>query len=317
MKIYRSLDAIPADFGPSALTIGNFDGVHLGHRRIVRRLVDLAREHGWKPSMLTFHPHPTRIVAPERTPLLLSSPERRVEWMAEQGIEQALIMPFVPELAHLSPEDFSRSVLSEKLQARLVVVGGNFHFGFHQAGDVASLDSLGRKYGFMTEIVPPVPCRGRVVGSSGIRELIRSGRLSLAARFLGRPYALEGNVTSGRGVGSKMVVPTLNLQTAAEVIPANGVYATRTTDPDSGRAWKSITNVGRRPTFDDGGGVTVETFLLDQFDGNAPARIAVEFLWRVRGEKKFESPGALREQVLRDVRSVQRGFRLIRPGRWR
>ncbi len=314
MRTYRSLDAVPDDFGPCALTIGNFDGVHEGHRRIVRRVSAIAAERGWKPSLLTFDPHPTRIVAPERTPPLLTSPERRVELIGLEGIEQAVILPFGPEFAHLSPDDFARTVLAGKLQARAIVVGPNFRFGFHHAGDVNALEGLGVRYGFQTEIVPATLCRGRIVSSSGVRELIRSGRVSLAGRFLGRPYALEGEVVSGRGVGGKLVVPTLNLSTPAEVLPAHGVYATRTVDPDSGRRWNSITNVGRRPTFERNGQVSIETYLLAPAFENAPGRIRVEFLWRVRGEREFANAESLKAQVRKDVRAVESGFRRLKGG---
>ncbi|MGD0497387.1 MAG: riboflavin biosynthesis protein RibF [Bryobacteraceae bacterium] len=312
MRIYRSLNAVPADFGPCALTIGNFDGVHLGHRRIVRRLVSLAAERGWKPAVLTFDPHPTRVVAPERTPALLTSPVRRAELMGEEGVEQALILPFIPEVARLSPDEFARVVLAERLKARAVLVGDNFHFGFHQAGDVRVLAELGRKYGFDTEIVPAAACRGRRVSSSGIRELVRAGRMSLAARFLGGPYALEGEVIPGRGVGSKLTVPTLNLATAAEVIPARGVYATRTIELNGNRAWNSITNVGARPTFEDGGPLSIETYLLDPLEDGAPRRVRIEFLWRVRDERKFESPDALKARILGDARAAGRYFRRVK-----
>jgi riboflavin kinase / FMN adenylyltransferase len=311
VKIFRSFDSVPRDFGPCALTIGNFDGVHLGHRRILERLVELAAERGWKPSLLTFDPHPTRVVAPERTPPLLMSPERRVELMAKEGLEQAFILPFGPEVARLSPEEFVSEILATRLQARAVVVGRNFHFGYRQAGDAAALQALGRRYGFETEAIPAETCRGRTVSSSGVRNLIRSGGASLAARFLGRPFALEGEVAAGRGIGSKLVVPTLNLETSDELIPAQGVYATRTADLDSARCWNSITNIGQRPTFEHDGRTTIETFLLDPFDGEAPCRIRVEFLWRVRDERKFESAEALKARVLRDVRAVQRGFRRV------
>src|SRR5579872_961540 len=185
MNIYRSLDTsllpspsayVPADFGPSALTIGNFDGVHFGHRRILRRLVEMARARGWKASALTFDPHPTLIVAPERAPVLMTSPERRCELMQEEGIEQVLILPFTKELALLSPEDFVERLLVKRLGAKAVLVGDNFRFGHRQAGNVRVLAELGRRLGFDTEIVPAVSCRGRVVSSSGIRELIRAGK---------------------------------------------------------------------------------------------------------------------------------------------
>jgi riboflavin kinase / FMN adenylyltransferase len=311
MRIYRSLDETPANFGPCALTIGNFDGVHYGHRRILRRVRELADARRWMASVLTFDPHPTRIVAPDRTPLLMTTPDRRAELMRREGIEQVLILPFTAELAQLAPEDFVRRILVDRLAARAVLVGDNFRFGHRHAGTVELLAGLGRQLGFETEVVPAVTCRGRIVSSSAVRELLLAGNVSLAARLLLRPYALEGDVVSGRGVGSKQTVPTLNLATTAELIPARGVYITRTRDLDETHEWTSVTNIGYRPTFGASEQLSVETFLLDPLD-ETPRRIAVEFLRRIREERKFETPEALRSQILRDVRVAQTYFRRLR-----
>lgn len=305
MRVYRSLEEVPADFGPCALTIGNFDGVHYGHRRILRRLKQISEANGWKPSVLTFHPHPTTIVAPQRSPQLMTTPERRAELMREEGIEQVLILPFTRELAQLSPEEFVKRLLVDRLGARAVLVGDNFRFGHKQAGDVAVLRELGLRYGFETDIVEAVKCRGRMVSSSGIREVIRQGKVSLAARLLQRPYALEGEVVRGRGVGSKQTVPTLNLATSGEVIPAAGVYITSTRDLDSARGWNSVTNVGYRPTFGASPELSIETFLLDPLTGETPRRIRVAFLHRIRDERRFDSPEELKAQIFRDVRAAQ------------
>jgi riboflavin kinase/FMN adenylyltransferase len=314
MRIYRSLADVPADFGPSALTIGNFDGVHFGHRRILRRLKTIAGELGSKPSVLTFHPHPTRVVAPERTPPLLTTPEARARLMGQEGIDQVLILPFTRELASLEPEDFVRQLLVERLCARAVLVGDNFRFGHRHAGNARMLAELGRQLGFETEVIPAVKCRGRLVSSSGIRELIDAGRVGLAARLLQRPYVLEGDVVSGQGIGSRQTVPTLNLATSAEVIPARGVYVTRThcldTAPDRrARQWPSITNIGYRPTFGTSDRLTIETFLLEPLEGETPRRIGVEFLRRIRDERKFPAPEVLRTQILKDARTAQSYFR--------
>jgi riboflavin kinase/FMN adenylyltransferase len=309
MKVYHSLDEVPADFGPSALTIGNFDGVHFGHRRILRQLKQLADEHHWKASVLTFDPHPTRVVAPERAPKLMTSPERRAELMAEEGIAQVLILPFTSELAQLEPEEFVRRLLVERLGVRAVLVGDNFHFGHRQAGNIQVLTQLGQRFGFETKIVPAVTCRGRMVSSSGIRQLIQSGRVSLAARLLQHPFSLEGEVVTGRGVGSKQTVPTLNLRTSAELIPARGVYVTQTIDIDTAARWHSITNIGYRPTFGQSEELSIETFLLDPLTGETPRRIRVDFLWRVRDERRFESPEILKAQILKDVRVALSYFR--------
>jgi riboflavin kinase/FMN adenylyltransferase len=312
MRIYRSLAEVPADFGPCALTIGNFDGVHFGHRRILRRLGALAAERGWKSAVLTFDPHPTQVVAPERTPLLLTSPNRRVELMREEGVEEVLILPFTVELARLSPEDFVRRLLVERLGARAVLVGENFCFGYRQSGNVDLLAHLGRGLGFETEIIRAVSLRGRMVSSSGIRSLLIAGRVSLAARLLQHPYALEGAVVEGRGVGSRQTVPTLNLAPDGGLVPAHGVYVTRAFDAASERRWDGITNIGYRPTFGASDQLSIETFLLDPLSGETPRRLRVEFLWRVRAERQFPSPAALKEQILRDVRVARNYFRRIR-----
>jgi riboflavin kinase / FMN adenylyltransferase len=309
-RIYRGLDEIDHDFGPSALTIGNFDGVHAGHRDVVGRVVALARGRGWKPSALTFDPHPARIVAPERAPRLLATTEERVLLMREQGIEQVLILPFTRELAAFTPERFVKEIVVERLDARAVLVGDNFRFGHEHAGDTRLLAELGRRHGFLVEAVPAIRMRGRVVSSSEVRRLIQAGNVALAARLLARPYALAGPVVSGQGIGSKQTVPTLNLAPGAEVLPARGVYITGTAELGSGRRWRSVTNVGTRPTFD-GDSVTVETFLLDPLEGESPKAIRVEFLRRLREERRFEDAAALKRQILRDVGRAQTYFRRV------
>jgi riboflavin kinase/FMN adenylyltransferase len=312
-RIYRSLDEVPADFGPSAITIGNFDGLHAGHRRIMRRVVEIAREHRWKPGVLTFDPHPTRIVAPSRSPRLLTTTEERARLMGAEGIEDVLVLPFNAQLASLSPELFVEQILVDRLRARAVLVGENFRFGAGQAGDTSTLKRMGKTYGFVTEIVAGVKRHGQMVSSSGIRRLLQAGQVSLAARLLERPYSVEGDIVCGHGVGAKQTVPTLNLATSAEIVPSDGVYASRTYDLESGRAWNSITNIGMRPTFG-GDRRTIETFLLDPFDGIAPRRIRLEFFRRLRDERKFESAEALRSQILRDVGRAKALFR--RYKRW-
>ncbi len=308
MRVYRSLDEVPAHFGPSAITIGNFDGVHCGHQQIMQRVVSIARQHGWKSAVLTFDPHPTRLVAPDRAPHLLTTPEQRAHLMLKQGIDQVLIMPFTPEIARLTPEEFVREILVSKLQAREVLVGDNFHFGHRAAGKPQTLKELGKTYGFETEIAGAITWRGVVISSSEIRRLIEAGDVSRACRMLGRPYALEGAVVHGAGVGSKQTVPTLNLDTQAEVLPKTGVYITRTRDGNGAREWPSITNVGTRPTFE-GQRLTIETFLLSGLDGATPERITVDFLRWVREERKFPDPAALKAQILRDVARAQTYFR--------
>jgi riboflavin kinase / FMN adenylyltransferase len=308
MRTSRSLAELPEDFGPCAITIGNFDGVHIGHQQIIRRVAAIAHEHGWKAAGLTFDPHPTRLVAPARAPHLLTTPEQRARLMLERGIDEVLILPFTLETAKLTPEEFVREILSSQLKARAVLVGDNFRFGNRAAGDARALEELGKKYGFSTEIIHAIFWRGRVISSSVIRQSVEAGQVSLACRMLGRPYALEGRVVPGAGIGSKQTVPTLNLETGAEVLPKTGVYITRTHDLKGSREWPSITNIGYRPTFN-GHGLTIETYLLSALEGDPPQEISVEFLRWVREERKFPSPEALKAQIFHDVSRAQAYFR--------
>jgi riboflavin kinase/FMN adenylyltransferase len=313
-RVFHSLDEVPADFGPSALTIGNFDGVHSGHRRILRCVREIAEKRNWKASVLTFDPHPATVVAPARAPKLMTLPEQRCALMRGEGIEQVLILPFTTDVARLTAEDFVEQVLVRKLGARAIVVGENFRFGHKQAGDTRLLRVLGDRLGFVTEVVTAVSCRGMRVSSSGLRQLLEAGDVVRAERLLGRPYALEGTVISGRGVGAKKTVPTLNLATRSEVLPKRGVYVTRTVDLEGGRSWESVTNIGYRPTFGEDDRLTIETFLLEPLVGETPGSIRVEFLWRLRDERKFESPEALKIQILKDVARAQAYFR--REAKW-
>ena len=302
--IYRSLAAVPADYGPCAMTIGNFDGVHLGHQRILKRVIEVARAEGWRSTVLTFDPHPTKLVSPQNTPALLTTPEKRAELMQALGIDDVLIVPFDSLLAQLPPEDFAREILVNKLRARAILVGENFRFGSKASGNTQTLEALGDKYSFETEVVPTVACRNRIISSTEIRRAIQGGRMTQAWRMLGRPYALDGEIVRGAGIGSKQTVPTLNLETKAEVLPKTGVYVTRTHDHTTQRQWPSITNVGYRPTFN-GHGLTIETFLLAPLTGDTPTQISVDFLHRIRDERKFESPEALKSQILEDVARAQ------------
>lgn len=312
LRIFRSLEEARHGFAPSAVTIGNFDGVHAGHRELMRRTVALAQRLGVKPSALTFHPHPSTVVAPERVPRLLSTPDERCALMAAEGIEQVLIMPFDQTISHLSPEAFFREVLIGALGAKAVVVGENFRFGHLQAGTVEDLRRLAELAGIEAEIVPLLRRRGVKVSSSEIRRLLAEGNVSRSNRLLERPYSIAGNVVAGAGRGAREVVPTLNLETSSledstSALPRGGVYVTRTEDLDADRRWNSITNIGYRPTFD-GRHLTIETYLLDALDPPSPKRIRVEFLRRLRPEKRFQSPAELRAQIAEDVAKAKAFF---------
>jgi riboflavin kinase/FMN adenylyltransferase len=324
MRVARTLDEA-VQFGPTAVAIGNFDGVHIAHRELLSTVLRASREHALAPSVLTFDPHPAAIVAPERKQRLLSTPVERCSLLAREGIENVLILPFTVAVSRWTPADFVERVLVKAFHAKAVIVGENFRFGHHQAGNTRILAELGGHFGFETHVVNAVKLRGRVVSSSEIRRAIEAGKASLAGRMLGRPYSVAGDVVPGHGIGSKQTVPTLNLRTLAQVIPEVGVYITRTTDADNeSLRWDSITNVGYRPTFrgvsnQTGPGqnalgndaLTIETFLLSPFTPPAPERIRVEFLRRVRDERKFESAEALKAQILRDAGRARAFFRRL------
>ncbi len=249
MRVARSLEEA-AQFGPTAVAIGNFDGVHIAHQELLATVVRTARERALAASVLTFDPHPAAVVAPERAPRLLSTLGERCTLLAREGIENVLILPFTAAFSRRTPADFVERVLVKALHAQAVVLGENFRFGHRQAGDTRMLAELGGHFGFETHIVNAVKLRGRVVSSSEIRKNIEAGKVGLAGRMLGRPYGLAGEVVPGQGIGAKQTVPTLNLRTPAQVIPHAGVYLTRTWDlDDESRRWDSITNVGYRPTF--------------------------------------------------------------------
>jgi riboflavin kinase/FMN adenylyltransferase len=232
--------------------------------------------------------------------------------MQREGIEQVLILPFTFDVAHMTPEEFVEQVLVGTLGARIVVVGENFRFGHKQTGDTRVLAELGKRFDFETRIMGAVKRRGRIVSSSEVRRAVETGNVALAARLLEHCYALEGEVIAGHGLGAKQTVPTLNVRTPAEVIPGTGVYITRTADLDRPqRHWDSVTNVGYRPTFG-GRDLSIETFLLSAFEEPTPGRIRLEFLHRLREERKFETPELLKAQILRDVARAQAFFRRAR-----
>ena len=295
-----------------ALTIGNFDGVHLGHQKLIERVCLLAKKHGWSAAAVTFDPHPTKLLAPERAPKLLMSLEARIDQMRRYGLDEVICLPFDQAMASLSPEQFAETILKGQLNAKAVVVGDNFRFGHKQAGDVKVLATLGERYGFITEAVNAVVVRGSIASSSVIRKLLAAGEVSKACRLLNRPFSLEGAIVSGHGIGSKQTVPTLNLATDAEVLPANGVYITSTLLPNFSKPISSITNIGTRPTFA-GDRLTIETFLLEPLP-EQPARIKLFFHRHVREEQQFPSPEALRAQIMKDVSRANAFWRRMHKG---
>ena len=295
--------------GSNVLTIGNFDGVHLAHQKLLRKVVATARATGATPTALTFDPHPVKLLAPEHAPKLLTPLERKTRLIESLGVELLVVLPFTKELAHLTPLEFVRRILLDGLRAASVHVGPNFRFGYRQSGDVEILGELARQEGFRLDVLPTVEVRGERVSSTRIRELLSVGRVELAARLLGRPFSVYGPIVAGLGVGRKHTVPTLNLAPVEEQLPKIGVYVTRTR---LGAAWHdSVTNVGHKPTFGDHR-LTVETFLLDYSGEISESEMEIEFLYRLRDEMKFQNPAILKVQIQEDARRSLKFFRLLR-----
>jgi riboflavin kinase/FMN adenylyltransferase len=238
----------------------------------------------------------------------MTSIEQRLERFAEIGIDEVFVMPFNAEVARLSPEEFVASVLVDQLDARAVIVGSNFRFGYRHSGDIDTLKALGETYDFECESVEPVVVAGGIVSSSRIRAELRQGRLREARRLLGTDFRIRGTVAPGRGIGTRQTVPTLNLAPDSELTPADGVYVSETKDLESGRCWRSVTNVGVRPTFG-AGDRTIETHLLEPLEGPPPERIEVWFHRRLREERTFESADELKRQILADISTAERYFR--------
>jgi riboflavin kinase/FMN adenylyltransferase len=292
----------------AVITVGNFDGVHLGHQEILRRVVARARRDDACATVVTFDPHPLRVLRPADAPQLLMTVEQRLAAFATAGIDAALVLHFDAALAKLSPEEFARQILVETAHACAVLVGENFRFGHKQAGDVAQLRRFGQTWGFEVECIQPVVWRGIAVSSTAVRNSIVNGDLIRAGRLLGRPYALAGEIRPGSGLGRKYVVPTLNLDTPQRLLPKIGVYATETTV--GGQLYRSVSNVGLRPTFD-GSGVTIESYLFDFNEERTSGPIEVRFWRRLRDEMKFSGPVELRAQIERDAARARRFFRLL------
>ncbi len=298
----------------SVLAIGNFDGIHLGHQAILRATVERAQALNAVSTALTFDPSPRKVLRPETAPLRLSTNAQRMEWFRALGLEAVVVLPFTLDLARLSPEEFVEQILLRDLHIKAVLVGENFKFGHKQAGDVKLLSQLGAKHGFAVVIVPPVVYRGEIVSSTIIRREVAEGDVSHAGRLLGRPFALTGEVVSGTGTGSRFTFPTLNLAAEQELLPARGVYVTRTCLDGEPRSHRSVTNIGVRPTFN-GSSLSIETHLLDAQLAASPKRIEVRFWKRLREEKKFTGPDELRAQIAADIARANKFFSRLRHSR--
>lgn len=295
----------------STLAIGNFDGIHLGHQAILRATIARAREHKAMATALTFDPLPQKVLRPESAPLRVSTNEQRLTCFAAMGMDAAVVLPFTHDLAKLSPQEFVDQILVRDLQVRSVFVGENFRFGHKQTGDARLLLQLGAERGFEVVVIPHVVHKGEVVSSTIIRREIAAGDVAHAGRLLGRPFVLTGKVVPGTGTGRRFTFPTLNLAPEQELLPARGVYVTRTRIESESRTRRSVTNIGVRPTFN-GSALSVETHVLEPLDEVTPGRIEVHFWKRLREEKKFSGPEELRAQIAKDIAAANRFFTRLR-----
>ena len=291
-------DPRPARWTQPVLALGNFDGLHRGHTKILDRVRRVAGEHGATPVVMTFDPHPPRVVRPDKAPPLLMTQAQKLEGLAEAGVQGVAVVRFTPELSLWDPETFVRTVLVEWLHVGEVWVGANFLFGHDRAGNFSLLRTLGARYGFKAEKIDPIRYKEFVVSSTRIRRLIGEGRVDEAGALLGHQYFVDGTVVRGDGLGRTIGFPTANLCSENELVPPHGVYATTATI--GGVVSPSITNIGVRPTVDTSGRETIEThvFDLDRDLYGSPVRLG--FVQRVRDERAFESLDALKAQIAAD-----------------
>jgi riboflavin kinase/FMN adenylyltransferase len=308
MKIVSSLPAA-ADIlagRPCVLSIGNFDGLHLGHQAILATVVRKARDLSLPAVALTFEPHPIQVLYPDKAPKRISTPERKIEQIEKCGIDLLFTVRFDRDFARLSADNFVREFLIEGLHVRAICVGSNFNFGHRQEGTVNTLRHWASDFELVE--VPPVVFRTFPASSTQVRKNVMNGEVSRAARLLGRWYEIEGQIVSGAGRGRNVTVPTLNLDPANELLPAFGVYVTRIS-LDGGEYLDAVSNIGVRPTFGENT-ATIETFVLK--NPVPPARTArLQFLHRIREEKRFDSPELLARQIGLDVQAALKFFRRL------
>lgn len=291
---------------PTVLTLGVFDGLHLGHQLIMKTVVDRAKEAGAVPTVITFEPHPRAVLHPESAPPLLQTFDQKIEALGVLGIQQTIVIRFDKTFSEIRAEDFLREVVANRLQAKAVYLGRGFAFGHNREGDIKLLRSVSERLGFFADEVAEVRLRGRRIGSTRIRELLQQGQVNLARRMLGRPYGVEGQVVRGASRGATLGFPTANLHPQNRVIPRGGVYVTATLIEGQWR--RSVTNIGTRPTFGDAVEPSVETYVLGWSGDLYGDVLRVRFLHRLRDEKKFGSIDELKTQIDRDVARSQKYF---------
>src|ERR1700674_2519556 len=289
----------------TAVTVGNFDGLHVGHQKILQSVRERARAGGYRAAAITFDPHPMRVLRPDRAPLMIQTLAQRLAGFAQMGLDATLVLRFDRALSLVSPEEFIEQILVGGLRAGAILVGANFRFGHRGAGDVRLLGECGKRDGFDVEIVPPVEVGGTIVSSTAIRGAVASGDVAGAIPLLGRAFSLTGEIRAGAGRGRTILFPTLNMAAEQELLPKLGVYATECVV--GGKLYMSVTNVGTRPTFN-GAGVTVESHVFGFSEDLTGGAMEVRFHARIRDEQKFSGPDALRAQIARDIEAAREYF---------
>jgi riboflavin kinase/FMN adenylyltransferase len=310
MLIFRHLEEVPDDFGPSLVSVGNFDGVHRAHRRVLSEIVARARTRRARSMAVTFEPHPMRILRPDAGLKLLTPTPEKLRLLEQSQIDAVLLLPFTRDVSLMSPRIFAEQILRDRIKAIEVHEGYNFHFGHKASGDVEMLKEFGRDLGFEVVVYPEMRVRGESVSSTRIRELLREGQVRRARALLTRVFSIRSTPGRGRGYGSKYTVPTINLSRYPELVPRDGVYITRTRV--GADCFDSVTNVGNRPTFG-ADSFAIETHVLNfhPIELTAETDIELFFLERLRDEIKFDSVDALREQIGKDIRRARKYFGLI------
>ncbi len=311
MKIFRRLEDLPEHFERSVVSVGNFDGVHRAHRRVINNMVQRAHELNAKSVVVTFDPHPIKILRPSEAPPLLTPRDYRLRLLSETGVDAIVVLPFSRDLSMMPPYEFAEETLSDALHAVEVHEGFNFRFGHRAEGNVDRLREFGKKLGFDVVIYEPMKIRGNIVSSSQIRKLIQAGDMANARHLLARPFTLVSTPGRGRGYGTRYTVPTINLARYDELVPRDGVYVTGLKVGDE--MFEAVTNVGNRPTFG-ADSFAIESHILNFHPIELTAETPVEltFLKRLRDEIKFPSVEALKEQIGRDVQRARRYFQLKR-----
>ncbi len=291
--------------GRTVLSVGNFDGLHLGHQKILQSVREGARSTGQRSAIVTFDPHPMRVLRPDQAPLMIETLAQRLAGFERMGVDAAVVMRFDRTLSLVSAEEFIERILVGCLRTGTILVGANFRFGHRGAGDVRLLSEYGKRDDFVAEIVPPVEVGGQIVSSTAIRNAVASGNVAEAIPLLGRAFSLTGEIRAGAGRGRTILFPTLNLAPEQELLPKLGVYATECVV--EGGLYSSVTNVGTRPTFD-GVGVTVENHLFGFGQTLTAGSMEVRFHTRIRDEQKFLGAEELRAQITQDIETAKRYF---------